>query len=260
MASPPLANGNTTTNGVHPSTPPASIVTPKTEPQNTSEVPLTSLNDTGESKRPRDARLIHLVLNSLGITAYQDRVPLQLLDFAYRYTSGLLSDSLRLSSEGYTAGNAPERGAGRGRAAATDAGGAGGEGITVQGLRQAIASRQGHAFEGPLPLEFMREQAAKRNAIALPLVERGDGLQLPPEQYCLTGTGWGIKEEWDSEEDDEVLPTVVNGHSGSEIAPGQDTMDEDMGGLDGEGDEDEEGMGRMEDVFGEENGDSTMAE
>ena len=41
-------------------------------------------------KRPRDARLIHLVLANFGVNAYQERIPLQLMDFAYRYTSSTL--------------------------------------------------------------------------------------------------------------------------------------------------------------------------
>lgn len=49
--------------------------------------PTSSPVDNGQSKRPRDARLIHLVLANYGVNAYHERVPLQLMDFAYRYTS-----------------------------------------------------------------------------------------------------------------------------------------------------------------------------
>lgn len=35
-------------------------------------------------RKPRDARLIHLMLANQGVTAYQERVPLMLMDFAYR--------------------------------------------------------------------------------------------------------------------------------------------------------------------------------
>ncbi|KAH8767869.1 hypothetical protein BGZ57DRAFT_766564, partial [Hyaloscypha finlandica] len=47
-------------------------------------IPLTSLQDNSLNKRPRDARLMHMLLSSLGCIAYQERVPLQFLDFAYR--------------------------------------------------------------------------------------------------------------------------------------------------------------------------------
>lgn len=206
---------------------------------------MTSAQDDGLSKRPRDARLIHVVLSSLGIHSYQERVPLQLLDFAYRYTSGVLSDSLRLSAEGYASQN--ERGNRRG---ATDDSG----NITTQALRQAIASRQGYTFQGPLPKEFMMEQAAERNRIALPRIDRPYGLALPPEKYCLTGVGWGLQDEWDSEED---VPAEGEGRT----ATNAEKEDEKMGGVEDEEGEDEEGAGRMEDVFGaDDGGDTSMTQ
>jgi len=254
MASPQLQNG-------HPSTPPPSDspIKADTAPKPTEpDVPLTSTQDDGQSQRPRDAHLIHLVLSSLGIQSYQERVPLQLLDFAYRYTSSVLSDSLRLSAEGY-AGNTTERG-GRGKGA----GDAGAEGISVASLRQAIASRQGYTFQGHLPKEFMLEQSKQRNVVALPKVDRGYGVQLPPEKYCLTGVGWNLKDEWDSDEEEEEVEHV-KGNATSNAAAAREE-DEPMGGVDGAADvtmdeEDEEGGGRMEDVFGEEaSGDMSMQE
>jgi transcription initiation factor TFIID subunit 9B len=237
------------TNG-HPATPPPSdpAANSETKTRPEPEVPLTSTQDDGQTKRPRDARLIHVVLSSLGIHSYQERVPLQLLDFAYRYTSGVLSDSLRLSAEGYA--SQTDRGNKRSAAAGDDS-----NAITVTALRQAIASRQGYTFQGPLSKEFMMEQASERNRVALPRVERSFGVQLPPEKYCLTGVGWGLKDEWESEEDvptEEVARPVENGKE-----------DETMGGVDGEENEEEEdeGAGRMEDVFGTDAaGDTTMAQ
>ena len=247
MAS-PIANGQ-------PTTPPASDPSaPSSTLTAAPDAPLTSLSDTGDSKRPRDARLIHLVLSSLGIHSYQERVPLQLLDFAYRYTSSVLSDSLRLSAEGYTAAN---QGEGRGRGRGGGGGGGGEDGtISVTALRQAIASRSGYTFHPALPKEFMLEQAQERNRIALPKVERGYGVQLPPEKYCLTGVGWGLREEWES--DEELEEEASRAQGGRE----ETDADERMGGMDGameDDDEDEEGAGRMEDVFGEDAGGGDMS-
>jgi transcription initiation factor TFIID subunit 9B len=237
MASPaPVANG-------HPTTPPASdpAAAPNALPT-PPDLPLTSLSDAGDAKRPRDARLIHLVLSSLGIHSYQERVPLQLLDFAYRYTSSILSDSLRLAQDGYA------HTADQNRGGARKAGGGEGE-ISVTALRQAIASRNSYAFAPALPKEFMMEQAAERNRVQLPKVERGYGVQLPPEKYCLTGVGWNLKDEWESEEEVEE-----GGGAGQRR---REDVDESMGGMDGAADEDEEGAGRMEDVFGEDDGGDT---
>nr|POE59090.1 transcription initiation factor tfiid subunit 9 [Quercus suber] len=267
-----MATASPQANGVGPSTPPASAPSNTEQTNGTTaataaptardevpDVPLTSHTDSGDSKRPRDARLIHLVLASLGIQSYQERVPLQLLDFAYRYTSSVLSDSVRLSAEGYAGGNADQRTAGGRGNKANEAATA--EGITVQALRQAIASRQGYTFAGALPKEFMLQQAIERNRVALPKIEsRTFGVQLPDEKYCLTGVGWNLKEEWDSEE--EILESNGEQHK---IAPAGERSqdDEDMGGVDAEAeqDEDEEGAGRMEDVFGEtQEGDENMAD
>ncbi|OQO11918.1 hypothetical protein B0A48_03645 [Cryoendolithus antarcticus] len=248
----------------HPSTPPPSDPFPPAPSAAQSFVPdlaapRASLQDDGLSKRPRDARLIHTILQNLGVQSYQERVPLQLMDFAYRYTSSVLSDALRLSGEGYA--HAAERG--NKRVKDEDVG----SNITVTALRQAVATRQGHAFEGALPKEYLMGLAAERNRVALPKVESGIGLQLPDEKYCLTGIGWRLKEEWDEEIDDEEdgegVP-IVNGVAAAE-GGGSDAR---MGGMDGamdvdgEEDEDEEGGGKMEDIFGDEapEGQDTMKE
>lgn len=168
--------------------------------------PGTSLTDSGAGKRPRDARLIHLLLSSLGVKAYQDRVPLQLMDFAYRYTAGVLSDALALSAEGYGDGNTAHTSGKRGGAAAGGASGSGDDKtISMNGLRLAVQSRAQYQFQGALPKEFLLEMAAEKNKIPLPRPEREFGLRLPPERYCLSGVGWGLKEEWESEgeEDDD---------------------------------------------------------
>ncbi|KAF2719830.1 TFIID-31kDa-domain-containing protein [Polychaeton citri CBS 116435] len=219
------------------------------------EVPLTSTQDDATSTRPKDARILEIVLSSFGVQAYQERVPLQLMDFAYRYTSSVLSDALRLSAEGYSASTQNEREKRRAAANAVEEG----DRITVTALRQAIASRQGYVFQGALPKEFLLGEAAERNKVALPRVSerRGYGVLLPEEKYCLTGTGWGVRDEWssDEEEDEEEEEAGVGAVNGVGDEEGGEKEDADMGGIDDAGDEDdEEGGGKMEDVFGEENG------
>ena len=193
-----------------------------------------SQSDSGLSKRPRDARLLHMVLANYGVSAYQERVPLQLMDLAYRYTSSTLQDALHFTSEGYgTTGSAP----GPGKAAAHNDLST----ITLSSLRLSIASRTHYQFNPTLPKEFYTEIAQERNRIALPPVSREWGLRLPPEQYCLTGVGWDLKEEFDEEmgETDETM------EGDPELK--EEVMEEDGG------DNDDEGAGRMEDLFGNDN-------
>lgn len=93
--------------------------------------PPTSLSDPGYSKRPRDARLIHLILASLGVSAYQERVPLQLLDFAYRYTSSVLGDAAHIQAEGYDSVGDFGAGAKGGKGKVGGGGGAAAGGVAV---------------------------------------------------------------------------------------------------------------------------------
>ena len=194
-----------------------------------------ALADTSQLRRPRDARLVHIILASLGINAYQERVPLQLLDFTYRYTSSVLQDALYLNAEGY-AHNGPvgsaAKGGGGGVGAAADTGN-----VSLAALRLSIASRLSYQFNSCLPKEFLLEMAAERNRVALPTVGREWGLRLPPERYCLTGVGWGLKEEWLGQGEEDEDGSDQGARQGQDVEMGAD----------GE----EEGDAAMEDVFGE---------
>ncbi|KAL4939491.1 transcription initiation factor IID, 31kD subunit-domain-containing protein [Aspergillus oleicola] len=221
--------------------------TPASQP---AQIPSTSLKDSGKSRRPRDVRLIHMLLAAQGVTAYQERVPLQLLDFAYRYTSGVLQDAVHLTTEGYAGIDGP------------GGGGAGNRGppevnsVTLPALRLSIASRLHYQFQTGLPKEFLMDVAAERNRVALPGATRGfeqapgkpaasssvlmAGMRLPPERFCLTGTGWKISDEWESEGEEEI-PLVEERNEAAGAGAGEEG--------EGEGDDDEDG--RMEDIFGD---------
>ncbi|PYH99421.1 TFIID-31kDa-domain-containing protein [Aspergillus ellipticus CBS 707.79] len=224
------------------------------------QIPSTSLKDSGKTRRPRDVRLIHMLLSSLGVTAYQERIPLQLLDFAYRYTSSVLQDAVHLATEGYA--GSTDGGPGSSRAPAEV------NSVSLPALRLSIASRLHYQFQPGLPKEFLMDVAAERNRVALPGASRGfdtqgavkapaanqsvimGGMRLPPERFCLTGTGWGLRDEWESEGEEEE---EVAGEGDAEGRENGVVAKEEDG--EGEGDEDEDG--KMEDVFGE---DTAMGE
>ncbi|KAF2751597.1 transcription factor TAFII-31, partial [Sporormia fimetaria CBS 119925] len=138
--------------------------------------------------RPQDARTLHLVLSKLGVHAYTERVPLQIMDFAYRYMSGVLSDAMAYEPPS----TSHHSGAGS-KKSQTNAGGPGASddaNISLAAVRTAIASRVANQFSATLPREYWAEMAAERNRIALPRVDREFGLRLPAERYCFTGVGW----------------------------------------------------------------------
>ncbi|KAL9092567.1 MAG: hypothetical protein Q9165_004371 [Trypethelium subeluteriae] len=240
-------NSNSQTNGNNPPN-----ATPETHNAPPLAMPTTSLDDPGTSRRPRDARLIHLILANLGVNAYQERVPLMLLDFAYRYTSGVLSDAMHISAEAAPTGPGNPRGGAGGAGGGAAAGSSeGGGGVTLDAVRQAIASRLNHQFNATLPKEFQLELAAERNRVALPKPDKEFGVRLPPERYCLTGVGWQMKEEWDEEEEDD--------DDGEDMAIGARTT----GAVDAEmreagGEEEEDARNEFEEAMGGQEADSEM--
>lgn len=239
------------TNGVHSATPPpppppsAPSQLVATQPTITNPtVPLTSLQDNGQGKRPRDARLIHMLLSSLGCNAYQERVPLQLLDFAYRHSSSILSDALHLSSDAYVsqqtrARDAPPGGGFR------DADGQ----VSAPAVLLAIQSRQQYQFGGGnggggLSKEFLLERAQERNKVGLPRVLQNEwGVRLPAERFVLTGQPWGLRGEWvvNDDEEEEVADTTLLSADVMEGVEMEKGVEEDV---------DEEGAGDMVDLFG----------
>ena len=118
--------------------------------------------------KPRDARLIHLLLMSCGVPAYSPKVPIQLLDFAYRYTYGILLDAQAYADHAQGQGSV----------------------IGVEDVRLGVSSRVGHSFRGPPPKEFLLEVAAERNRRPLPAVREGIEIRLPPERWCLNAPNW----------------------------------------------------------------------
>ncbi|KAI1823264.1 transcription initiation factor IID, 31kD subunit-domain-containing protein [Xylaria intraflava] len=212
--------------------------------------------------RPRDARTIELLLTSQGVTSFDARVPLLLLDFAYRHTSSILNDALHLSGDPYTthAGAKPS-----GSSGAVPSAPPGGDAtVNTNAINIAIACRQAYQFRGGsggaigggiggggVAKEWLQELARERNKVALPRVLANEwGVRLPNERFVLSGQGWGLREEWagegepgseDDEDDGEAEGDAMQG------VEGQSKHDEDGGGLDqflGDdlGDEEMEGM------------------
>ncbi|KAK7520402.1 transcription initiation factor IID, 31kD subunit-domain-containing protein [Phyllosticta citriasiana] len=226
--------------------------------------PPTSISDSGLGKRPKDSRLIHMVLAHQGVQAYQERVPLQLLDFAYRYTAGVLSDAVSITAE--TTAAAPTTGKGGGAAQGPAAQQEGS--VSLGAVRSAIASRLNYQFNPNLPKEFLLELGTEKNRVGLPKPEREYGVRLPPERYCFTGAGWNLKEEWESEieddGDDDGDVNMTGQQGGGDGVNGGERMEgvQETGGQEGDDeydqDEFEEVMGVGSGGGGGSGGDSQM--
>lgn len=246
-SNPPTHPTQPATNGV-----PASSQQPSQPPAQPAAAsnnhPAAPNSPTNTAPKPRDQRTVELLLNAQGVTAFESRVPLLLLDFAYRHTASVLSDSLYLGSDPYTthAGSKPSAAAG---ATASVPGTGGDATVSANAVRLAIGSRLAYQFHGGggvgnggISKDAMANMAAERNKIALPRVPPNEwGIRLPSERFVMTGMGWGLKEvlpraEDDSDDDEVDDQEMVDA---MEVQPN----DEDVGGDGVEG-------GTMEDVFG----------
>jgi transcription initiation factor TFIID subunit 9B len=194
-------------------------------------------DDDAPNRRPRDVRLIHSLLGSQGVTSYQERVPLMLIDFAYRYTRSVLADAASLDAEGY----GPET---RGRGANKE------EGVTMTSLRLAVASRQAAQVQPKLGKADLQEMGLETNRIGLPRVEREFGVRLPDERFVLTGNEFLLKDEWMEEEEDDEIEGEDETEKPDEAMPDQPEDEDDGIGLDDEemdDDQFEEVMGVQQD-------------
>ncbi|SPO02251.1 related to TFIID and SAGA subunit [Cephalotrichum gorgonifer] len=200
---------------------------------------------TASASRPRDARMLELLLTSQGVTSYESRVPLLLMDFAYRHTSSILNDALHLSVDPHTTA-AGARASSTSGATATligpDAT------VSANAVRLAIASRQGYQFRGGnaaggISKEWLQELAKERNKVGLPRVPPNEwAVRLPSERFVLSGLSWGLRDvlaggEDDEDEDEEMEDVAMDGIAAPAV--------EDVGGEDVEG-------GTIDDVFGDE--------
>eukprot|EP00732_Lithocolla_globosa_P004612 Lithocolla_globosa_v1_NODE_4347_length_1456_cov_63.894361.p1 type:complete len:211 gc:universal NODE_4347_length_1456_cov_63.894361:45-677(+) len=120
------------------------------------------------SEEPRNARIIGVMLQSLGVEEWEPRVHHQLNEFLHRYLSDVFQDATMVAQHA-NVGN-PD--------------------LTVEDIRLAIQAKVNHSFTAPPPREFMAEIAAQRNKNPLPLVVDKFGIRLPPDRHCLTAVSY----------------------------------------------------------------------
>ncbi|RYP04286.1 hypothetical protein DL764_004549 [Monosporascus ibericus] len=234
---------------------------------------------TTTAPRPRDARTIELLLTSQGVTSFDSRVPLLLLDFAYRHTSGVLNDALHLTTDPYVshAGARPSGASGAAPSAPSGSDAA----VSSAAVGIAIAARQAYAFRGgngayaghagagggAASRDWLADLARERNRVALPRVLQHEwGVRLPAERFVLSGAGWSLRDRWagaeagleDGDDDDEGDDGDDNGDDDENAMEGLETMSGGGAGIKGTGGT-EEGNGRgLDELLGDDLGDEDM--
>ncbi|ODV62910.1 chromatin modification protein [Ascoidea rubescens DSM 1968] len=151
-----------------------------------------------ESVTPRDVRILRLIFNSHGIESYQDHVPLQLMDFAYRYTTSVLKDAV-IFNDHANAKSSSISSAGNSGSALRN--------LTIDDVRLSIAARTNYQFKPNAPKELLLQIASEKNKKPLPPIMPTWGIRLPPEKYCLTARESDLNDDLllDSDMEDEEM-------------------------------------------------------
>ncbi|MBW0476472.1 hypothetical protein O181_016187 [Austropuccinia psidii MF-1] len=121
---------------------------------------------------PRDARIIALLLASMGVQSASEGVVRVLMEFAHRYTVDILSDALVYAEHA-------------GRASTS-------HGPDVEDVRLAVQAKVEHSMSEPMSKEFLLSLAENLNRTSLPPIPERYGIRLPPEKDRLTAPNFDI--------------------------------------------------------------------
>lgn len=124
---------------------------------------------------PRDARLMALILQSMGIQDVQPPALMMMLEFAHRYVYEVLQDALVYADHANSSKSA-----------------AGVSNLSVDDIQLAIQSRVNHSFTSPPSKDMLLALSSSLNSVPLPPISDKYGVKLPPVQHCLTNVNFSI--------------------------------------------------------------------
>ncbi|GAA5956707.1 hypothetical protein JCM3765_005713 [Sporobolomyces pararoseus] len=200
----------------------------------------TSANSTSSAPPvlPRDARLIALLLAANGAEDCEEGVVRMLVEFAHRYTSDILTDSLLYAehARAATSGNASNQ-----------------QPLTpsIDDIRLAVQARTESA---QVPKEFLLQLATQVNSVPLPPVPEVYGIRLPPVAQRLTAPNFSIVPRSNPlpgnelENTNETLNSGGAGGDGTQTAEGSEAGGGLFGDDDDDDDDSDEDDEEMEDV------------
>merc|ERR1711934_450233 len=116
-----------------------------------------------------DAQVMVAILKDMGINDFEPRVINQMLEFSYRYVTGILEDARVYSSHARK------------------------KTLDTEDVKLAVQLAAEQGFTSPPPREALLELARAKNAIQLPLIQPKTGIRLPPDRHCLTATNYKLK-------------------------------------------------------------------
>ncbi|KAH9387210.1 transcription initiation factor TFIID subunit 9B [Nematocida major] len=116
---------------------------------------------TSDNLAPRDAKIISLILRSVGIEECEPKVILQFLEVAYKYFIEALEDAMLYAEQ-----------SGRQTPNGSD-------------IKLSIQTKIGKYFVPPPPRQFMLEISSRINAKPLVVLETSNLIRIPGEKTSL---------------------------------------------------------------------------
>ncbi|TBU10271.1 subunit 9 of transcription initiation factor IID [Hamiltosporidium tvaerminnensis] len=121
-----------------------------------------------ENQAPRDAKVVSLILRSLGIEECEPKVIIQLLEFAYKYSTEILLDAVLYAEH------------------------ANRKNVTSVDIKLSLQTKVGRHFVPPPPKQYMNEIAVTVNSRPLLMYEDEILLQVPPAKLALFGLEYSV--------------------------------------------------------------------
>ncbi|KAK5642772.1 hypothetical protein RI129_008939 [Pyrocoelia pectoralis] len=118
---------------------------------------------------PKDGQVIMAIMKEMGITEYEPKTIIQLTEYVYRYTTGILEEARTFAN------NCKKKF------------------IDVEDVRLALSLTNEGSFTMPPPREVLLECARNKNNTPLPLIKPHCGLRLPPDRHCLSSCNYVLK-------------------------------------------------------------------
>lgn len=123
---------------------------------------------SSENLAPRDAKIISVILRSLGIEECEPKVIIQLLEFAYKYATDVLEDALLFAEH-----------ADRSQ-------------INTCDIKLALQTKVGKHFVPPPPRQYLNEIAATVNTKPLSIPDGESLLKVPSSSSALLNLDYEV--------------------------------------------------------------------
>lgn len=124
-------------------------------------------NKTQPKNIPKDGQVIVAILKEMGVTEFEPKTLVQLMEFVYRYGTSIIEEARLFANNKKF--------------------------IDLNDVRLALQLSAQTTFTSPPLREVLLECARNKNNNPLPLIKPHCGPRLPPDRHCLSSCNYTLK-------------------------------------------------------------------